>query len=68
MKRNLGNIDRVLRVLIAIVITLLSFTHVITGTLAVVLSILGVVFLFTGFIGACPLYSLFSINTCSKKQ
>lgn len=67
MKKNMGSADRVIRVLIAAVIAILYFTHVITGTLGIVLLILAVVFLLTSLVSFCPLYAPFGISTCSKK-
>lgn len=63
MKKNMGTADRAIRVLIAIVIAILYFTNAITGTLAIVLMIVAVVFLLTGFISFCPLYTLLGMRT-----
>ncbi|MDR3653833.1 MAG: DUF2892 domain-containing protein [Paludibacter sp.] len=67
MKKNVGIIDRAARILIAVVIIGLYFAHVITGTLAIVLLVLAVVFILTGLIRFCPLYLPFGINTWNKK-
>jgi len=64
----MGNVDRVIRILVAVVVLVLYFTHVITGTLAVILLILAGVFVVTSFIGFCPLYTLFGFNTVKKVQ
>ena len=64
----MGNTDRIIRVLIAAVIAALYFTNTITGTLAYVLLAVGAIFLLTSFIGSCPLYSVFGINTKKKKK
>ena len=64
----MGNTDRIIRVLIAAVIAALYFTNTITGTLAYVLLAVGAIFLLTSFIGSCPLYSVFGINTCKVKK
>jgi hypothetical protein len=68
MKRNLGNFDRIFRVLIAAVIAVLYITHIISGTLAIILLIIGAIFLITAFISVCPLYLLFGINTNRTKR
>jgi hypothetical protein len=68
MKKNMGNADRLIRVLAAIVIAALYFTHVISGTLALVLGIVAIIFIATSFLSFCPLYMPFGINTCEKKQ
>jgi len=67
MKPNMGNADRIIRVLIAAVIAVLYFTNVITGTLAYVLLALGAIFVLTSLVGFCPLYAPFKISTCAKK-
>lgn len=68
MKANMGGADRIIRVIVAIVIAVLYFTHVIEGTLGLVLLILGGVFVLTSLISFCPLYAPFGISTCKKKN
>lgn len=68
MKANMGNVDRVLRAIIAAVIAILFFTKVISGTLGIVLLVLGGVFLLTSFISFCPLYLPFRISTRKKSK
>lgn len=68
MKKNMGTIDRVIRVLIAAVVAALYFTNVITGTTAIILLVLSGVFILTSLIGTCPLYLPFGINTKGKNQ
>ncbi|HRI00001.1 MAG TPA: DUF2892 domain-containing protein [Saprospiraceae bacterium] len=67
MQKNMGSTDKMIRVIIAVVIAALYFMKVISGTVAIVLGILGIVFLLTSFISFCPLYLPFGINT-NKKQ
>lgn len=68
MKSNLGTTDRVFRVLVAAVIAILYGTGVISGTIAIVLSILAVVFVLTSAINFCPLYTVFRISTRKVKK
>lgn len=68
MKKNMGNADRIIRVLVAAVIAVLYFTNVITGLFAYVLLALGAIFLLTSLVGTCPLYLPFGLNTCAKKE
>ena len=67
MKKNMGTADRVIRTVVAVVIGLLYFTGTISGTLAVVLSIVAIAFLLTSAIGFCPSYLPFGISTKKKK-
>lgn len=62
----MGNADRIIRSIIAVVIAVLYFTGVIPGTLGIVLLVLAVVFLLTSFISFCPLYLPFGLSTRSK--
>lgn len=65
---NMGTADKAIRILVAVVIAVLYFTNTISGTLAIVLGILAVVFVLTSFISFCPLYLPFGINTSKKKK
>jgi len=67
MKKNMGSIDKVIRIVIALVIVVLSLTKIVTGTWAIILLILAVIFVATSFISFCPLYLPFGINTGKKK-
>jgi hypothetical protein len=64
MKKNMGNIDKAIRLILAIIFVILYFTNVVTGTLGIVLLIFAAVFTLTSIIGFCPLYPLLGINTC----
>lgn len=68
MKKNMGSLDKTIRILMAIVIGVLYFTNVISGTLAIVLGVFAVVFVLTSFISFCPLYLPLGINTCKKER
>lgn len=68
MKKNMGNMDKVIRVLIALVIGVLVFAEVLTGTLAIVLLVLAAIFVLTSFVGTCPLYLPFGASTCKKED
>lgn len=67
MKKNMGNADRIIRVMIALIMGGLYFGGVITGTLGIVLMVLAVVFVLTSAISFCPLYAPFGIKTCKTK-
>ncbi len=65
MKKNIGTIDRVLRLVIGLVLIGLA----VTDTQPVgVFGWIGVVPLLTAFISFCPLYTLLGINTCGSKK
>lgn len=63
MLKNMSNIDRGIRVVVAAVITILYFSGMVTGTLGIVLLVLAGVFLLTSSIAFCPLYAPFKFST-----
>ncbi|MBN1474602.1 MAG: DUF2892 domain-containing protein [Syntrophaceae bacterium] len=66
MKKNMGTVDRVIRVLLAVVVLILYLTGNITGLAAAILGIIAVIFVVTSIIGFCPLYVPFKISTIKK--
>lgn len=68
MKKNMGNLDKITRIMLAVVFAALYFNEITTGTVGLVLLILGGVFLVTSFISFCPLYKIVGINTCPKDE
>jgi hypothetical protein len=67
MKKNMGLTDKTIRGTFAAIIAILYLTDIISGTLALILGGLALVFLITSFISFCPLYLPFGINTRAKK-
>lgn len=68
MKKNMGNTDRVLRIVIAIIFGALYFTNILAGTVGLVLLVLSAVFVLTSLVSFCPLYAPFGISTCKMKE
>lgn len=67
MKKNMGAIDRVTRLIIAAVIAILYFTNVLTGTLGIVMLVLAGIFLLTSLFSFCPIYWVLGLSTCPKQ-
>lgn len=68
MVKNESNVDRIVRLVIAVVCAVLAFTVTSPGTVwGVILLIVAVVMLVTAAIGWCPLYRLFGIKTCKNQ-
>ena len=68
MKKNMGNTDKAIRTLIALLIAALSYFEIISGILGNALLILAIILLITSFVNFCPLYRLFGINTRKDKN
>jgi hypothetical protein len=66
MPKNMGTIDRGLRLVLAATVAVLYFTSQISGTAAIVLGVFAVIFTITSIIGFCPLYYPFGISTRKK--
>jgi len=63
MKRNMSNTDRIIRVIIAALFAYLYFGGIVTGTVGIILVVLGAVFLLTAVVAFCPLYFPFKFST-----
>lgn len=63
----MGTTDRIIRILLAAVFAYLYFSGTVTGTLGIVLVVLGGVFVATSLISFCPLYTLVGMSTCPRK-
>jgi hypothetical protein len=69
MKSNMGNADRLVRIIIAALLAALYFSGVVTNsTLATVFWVIGIIFTITSAIGYCPLYTLGGFNTLGGKR
>jgi hypothetical protein len=68
MKLNMGSADKIIRIIIAVVIVGLFLTHIISGTLGIILLVLASIFVLTSFISFCPLYLPFGISTRKKEK
>jgi hypothetical protein len=68
MKTNVGIIDRIIRILVALVIFGLYYLEIVSGTLGLVLLIFTVVLLVTALVCTCPVYKVLGISTQKKTE
>ncbi len=68
MKANIGNVDKLIRLGLAVVLILLYYAEVVTGTVGIILLIVALLLTVTSLINFCPLYPIFKINTTKKKE
>ena len=66
MKKNMGAIDRITRIILGLIVFVLYFTDRLSGGLAAVLLIFAVIFLVTSAVGFCPLYIPLKLSTRKK--
>ncbi len=67
MTKNMGNTDKIIRLIIAAIIVFLYYNGNITGTLAIILAVFAIIFALTSFVSFCPLYTIIGVNTCKVK-
>ncbi|HEX7411058.1 MAG TPA: DUF2892 domain-containing protein [Bacteroidales bacterium] len=63
MKKNMGAIDKLIRLALAAIVVVLYYLGIISGTLGIVLLVLAGVFVLTSFISFCPLYTIMGFST-----
>ncbi|MBM1219291.1 DUF2892 domain-containing protein [Ponticoccus sp. SC2-23] len=66
MTKNVGNIDRVLRIVVGLALIAGFFLN--SGGSYSWLYLIGIVPLATGLMSTCPLYSVFGFSTCPTKK
>jgi len=67
MKTNVGNADRVIRVIVAIICIALIFAGPFNGnTVRIILGVVAAIMIITSLFRVCPLYRVFGFNTCTK--
>ena len=68
VKKNVNSIDKVIRILLAIILGVLIFTSQVTGILAIVFGVLAVVLVLTSVLSFCPIYALLNLSTIKKSE
>lgn len=66
MKKNMGSLDRGIRLAIVVALAALYLGGLINGWIVAAAAVVGLIFLLTSAVGSCPLYSVVGISTCSK--
>lgn len=67
MKANMGSLDRIVRIVLAVVMAVLYFQGIVAGTLGIILVVAAVIFALTSLISFCPLYTIFGLSTKNKE-
>ena len=62
--KNVGNVDKIIRIVIGL--GLLSLLFILNGNIRFI-GLIGIILLATAFIGFCPIYKIFGIKTCKAK-
>ena len=68
MKKNMGSVDKVLRLIGAVLLVVLYLADVVSGALGIIFLLIAAMFVVTSILGFCPLYVPLGINTGKKKE
>jgi len=66
MKKTVGTMDKVIRVVVAIAAVIVAFAVGASTALGIILLVVAMILLITGFSGYCPVYSLLKVDTLSE--
>jgi hypothetical protein len=68
MKKNMGSIDKIIRIILAAIFAILYFAGIVTGTLGIILLVLAGVLVLTSIISFCPLYPIIGLKTNKESK
>ena len=69
MTKNVGNLDKIIRIVLALVATYFAYTNYFELAWAeYVLWAVAIILLLTALTSKCPLFSLFGINSCKIEK
>ncbi|MFN4114099.1 MAG: DUF2892 domain-containing protein [Sphingomonadaceae bacterium] len=66
MTKNMGSLDRALRLVVAAVLAVMAWNGTLAGPLALGAWIVVAVFVVTSLVSFCPLYRVMGMDTCGK--
>ena len=67
MKKNVGNIDKIVRIIVAAVAIWAAYTHQVVSPWDYVLYVVAAIMLITAVASTCPLWIIFRVNTLKVK-
>lgn len=68
MKKNMGSIDRIIRLVIAALALFLYTNGTLSGTMGIVALVVAGIFTLTSLISFCPIYAIFGMSTCPAPE
>jgi hypothetical protein len=66
--KNVGTVDKVIRLILVVVVVILYATKAISGTAAIIVGISALMLLLTSIVSYCPLYSVIKVSTRKKEK
>ena len=68
MKKNVGSIDKLVRIIIAAAAIWAAYTHQVASPWDYVLYAIAIIMVLTAFIGTCPIWLAAGMNTLKSKK
>lgn len=68
MKKNIGAVDKIIRLVVAALFVVLYFTNMVSGTLGIVFLVAAGLLVITTLTSFCGLYTILGIRTCPLKS
>jgi len=68
MKKNMSSYDKLIRLGLSIVLIILYYKEVVTGTSGIITLLLALYLTITSLISFCPFYRILGINTSKKEE
>lgn len=68
MKKNIGKTDKMIRLIVAAILIILSLSGVTSGIVDIIVIVVAVILVATSLTGMCGLYTLFGIRTCPLEE
>lgn len=68
MKKNIGNTDKIIRFIIAIVAVWIAYTEVVPNPWDYVLYAVAIIMVLTALLSTCPIWLVTGINTLRSKN
>lgn len=65
--KNIGKIDRIIRIIVALSAVSLYYTDILPSFWGILAVALASIFLITSLVSFCPVYSAIGLNTCNEK-
>lgn len=67
MKKNMGRLDRIIRLVVSMILVALALSGVLSGSISVILLVIALILSLTSTVGFCPIYSLLRLKSSASK-
>jgi hypothetical protein len=67
MRKNVGKMDRIVRLALAVVLIILAYAKIIPQNLTIAVYVISVIIAITGFVRFCPLYRVLHKSTVREE-